>query len=89
MQSFEHQLVNRDSSWYKKPRYDACYYQISHKNFKYMPGSAMLLRFTKFGKGVKIYLNGGTGIDNATQVMTGPDDNQAVGVPYQWYALPS
>ena len=42
----------------------------------------MLVRFTKFGSGVKIYLNGGTGIDNATQVMTGPDENQAVAIPY-------
>ena len=33
-------------------------------------------------------MNGGTGIDNATQVMTGPVDNQAVKVPYQWYVLP-
>ena len=46
-----------------------------------------MLRFTKFGSGVKLYLNGGTGVDNATQVMTGPVENQAVAVPYQWYAL--
>lgn len=82
MQRFEHKLLNHDSSWFKKTRYDACYYQISLENFKFKPGSTMLMRFTKFGSGVKIYLNGGTGIDNATQVMTGPDENQAVVTPY-------
>ena len=46
------------------------------------------MRFTKLGSGVSAYLNSGTGIDNATQVMTGPEENKAIEEPTEWYTLP-
>lgn len=55
-----------NGKWYKKDKNDVCYYKIGNKPFSYKTGSKLNIKFNKVEEGVKLYINYGADVRNAS-----------------------
>lgn len=69
------QLRQVNGKWYKQEKNDICHYKIGNKPFSFKTGSKVNIKFNQVDEGVKLYINYGSDIRNAS-LSPGTIDNE-------------